>query len=142
MVDLRRLEMYFDLEKDLVKWSGISLPMVKRGFWQQGKINAFWSEVGKQTVNVGQQKRNEKFEYHGTVLAANKYKAPDLEKVVQEEKYRHLTEEQRGRVLGLLKKHEQLFQGKRGEWRGSLVTLRLKPGAKPYMAKSYPVPLS
>eukprot|EP00957_Ditylum_brightwellii_P084290 6408866-Ditylum_brightwellii.AAC.1 len=86
MADLRRLKMYFDLEKDLVKWSGISLPMVKHGFWQQGKIDAFWSKVGKQTVNVGQQKQNEKFKYHGIVLAANKYKAPDLEQAVQEEK--------------------------------------------------------
>eukprot|EP00957_Ditylum_brightwellii_P056023 4246034-Ditylum_brightwellii.AAC.1 len=86
--------------------------MVKRGFWQQGKIDAFWSK------------------YHGTVLAANKYKAPDLEKVVQEEKYGYLTKEQRSKALGLLRKHEQLFQGKQGEWRGSLVTLQLKPGAK------------
>eukprot|EP00957_Ditylum_brightwellii_P017985 1355203-Ditylum_brightwellii.AAC.1 len=52
-----QLEMYFDLEKDLVKWLGISLPMVKCRFWQQNKINAFWSKVGKQTVNVGQQKK-------------------------------------------------------------------------------------
>eukprot|EP00957_Ditylum_brightwellii_P093087 7087306-Ditylum_brightwellii.AAC.1 len=85
--------------------------MVKRGFWQQNKINAFWSKVGKQTVSVGQQRKKEKFEYHETVLVANKYKAPDLEQVVQEEKYKHLTKEQPG-----------------------------KPGAKPYMAKLYPVP--
>eukprot|EP00957_Ditylum_brightwellii_P158863 12091922-Ditylum_brightwellii.AAC.1 len=93
--------------------------MVKRGFWQQHKIDTFWSKVGKQTVSVGQQKQNEKFEYHGTVLAANEYKEPDLEHAVQEEKYGHLTKEQCGKVLGLLKTHKQLFQGKQGEWRGS-----------------------
>eukprot|EP00957_Ditylum_brightwellii_P123130 9388161-Ditylum_brightwellii.AAC.1 len=133
MADLCRLEMYFDLKKDLVKWLGISLP--------KHKINAFWSEVRKQAVNVRQQKRDEKFEYHGIVLAANKYKAPVLEQLVQEEKYKHLTKEQRNKVLGLLKKHEQLFQGKQGEWCSSPVALRLKPGVKLYMAKLYPVPL-
>eukprot|EP00957_Ditylum_brightwellii_P042473 3216300-Ditylum_brightwellii.AAC.1 len=65
MADLRQLEMYIDLEKDLVKWSGISLLMVKRGFWQQNKIDAFWSKVGKQMVKVGQKKKKEKFKYHG-----------------------------------------------------------------------------
>eukprot|EP00957_Ditylum_brightwellii_P198091 15091750-Ditylum_brightwellii.AAC.1 len=50
-------------------------------------------------------------------------------------------DEQCKKVLGLLKKHKRLFQGKRGEWQGSPVTLRLKPSAKPYMARTYPVPL-
>eukprot|EP00957_Ditylum_brightwellii_P135677 10347154-Ditylum_brightwellii.AAC.1 len=61
MTDLHRLKMYFDLEKDLVKWPGISAPMVKCRFWQQSKIDAFWSKVRKQTVNVRQQKKKENF---------------------------------------------------------------------------------
>eukprot|EP00957_Ditylum_brightwellii_P133760 10199382-Ditylum_brightwellii.AAC.1 len=67
--------------------------------------------------------------------------APDLETEVMGEKYKHLIEEQHKMVLGLLKKYERLFQGKRGEWQGRPVTLRLNPGTKPYMAKTYPVPL-
>eukprot|EP00957_Ditylum_brightwellii_P064592 4902020-Ditylum_brightwellii.AAC.1 len=93
--------------------------------------------MGKQMVNVGQQKE-ECFEYHGTILAANKYTAQDLEAEVQGEKYKHLSKEQHSNVLCLLKKHMKLFQGKQGEWCSNPVMLKLKPGSKLYMAKPYP----
>ena len=52
MADLWQLEMYFDLEKDLAKWSGTSLSMVKRGFWQHENIDKFWTEVGRNKEHI------------------------------------------------------------------------------------------
>eukprot|EP00957_Ditylum_brightwellii_P143067 10900838-Ditylum_brightwellii.AAC.1 len=73
-------------------------------------------------------------------MAANKYTVPDLEKEVQGEKYQHLIKEQHGKVLGLLRKHEMLSHEKQEEWCSSPVMLKLKLGAKLYMAKPFPFP--
>ncbi len=68
-----------------------------------------------------------------------KYEAADLEKVV-EENCPHLSRMQRLQLLNLLKKHEKMFQGKLGEWKGEEVHFDLKPGVKPFRGRPFPVP--
>ena len=41
--------------------------------------------------------------------------------------------------MALLRKHETLFDGKLGEWKGDPVDIELKPDAKPYHTKAYPI---
>ena len=43
--------------------------------------------------------------------------------------------------MGVLNKHEKLFQGKRGKWKGNPVTLTLTQDAKPFRCSSCPIPL-
>ena len=38
-------------------------------------------------------------------------------------------------------KRENLFQGKRGNWKGNEVSLKIKTGIKPFFTKPQPVPL-
>ena len=49
--------------------------------------------------------------------------------------------EQQVELLQVLSKHESLFAGRCGEWKGSPVTISLVEGAKPFGARPYPVPL-
>ena len=71
------------------------------------------------------------------ILDAN-YETPDLEKEVAQ--MTHLNGIQRQLLLTLLTKHEKLFDGKLGEFTGPPVEIELKPGAKPYHARSFPIP--
>ena len=68
-----------------------------------------------------------------------KYEAADLEKVV-EENCQHLSNTQRMKLLELLKKHEKMFSGQLGEWKGEEVHFDLKPGVKPFRGRPFPVP--
>ena len=52
----------------------------------------------------------------------------------------HLNPEQRMQLLALLKKHETLFDGQLGEWKGDPVDIPLKDDAKLYHARAFPVP--
>eukprot|EP00957_Ditylum_brightwellii_P030210 2286402-Ditylum_brightwellii.AAC.1 len=113
MKDFKALGLETDLEKDCLEWRGISIPMVKHGFWKQEQIRNFWQAQQKECeppVNQPEataEAESKRFEYYGaTVLEANKYKAPDLQNgVLEEEKYVHLTGEQKEKLLLVLEKH-------------------------------------
>ena len=70
------------------------------------------------------------------ILDAN-YEQPDLEAELA--KMMHLTDFQWTLLMALLRKHETLFDGKLGEWKGDPVDIELKPDAKPYHTKAYPI---
>jgi hypothetical protein len=67
-----------------------------------------------------------------------KYKKADLHSMVQS--CQHLTSEQHTELYMLLQKYEYLFDGTLGCWNTCPIDLTLKPGAKPYHAKPYPIP--
>ena len=70
-----------------------------------------------------------------------KYCKADLDQLVAE--LRHLSQEERDKLLALLKKFEHLFDGTLGTWDTEPVDLELKdPKSPPYHAKPYPVPQS
>jgi hypothetical protein len=52
----------------------------------------------------------------------------------------HLQIEQQKKLLDLLQKYEDLFDGSLGKWNGTEVNIELKEGATPYHAKAYPIP--
>ena len=65
-------------------------------------------------------------------LNAPKYKIADLEKIAQLSK--NLSPVQRAMLLKVLQKHQECFQGRRGNWKGNPVSLEVKPNAIPYWA--------
>ncbi len=67
-----------------------------------------------------------------------KYAPADLEQVVKD--CEELTSEQKGKLLLKLKQFTTLFDGTLGTWRTDPIDLELKPDAKPYYAKPWPVP--
>ena len=53
-----------------------------------------------------------------------------------------LTYDEKQKLLFLLQKYESIFDGTLGTWQTEDIKLELKPDAKPYHAKPFPVPYS
>ena len=68
-----------------------------------------------------------------------KYDKANLPEVV-EDTCKHLTATQRSELLNLLLQHEELFDGTLGDWRGEEVNFELRPDARPYHGRPFPVP--
>ncbi len=52
-----------------------------------------------------------------------------------------LDEQQKAKLLTVLKQHESLFQGKQGNWKGRPVSIEVIDGTVPVCSKPYPIPL-
>ena len=52
----------------------------------------------------------------------------------------HLSEDQKADLLVLLEEFEDLFDGTLGKWTGKEYDIELKPDAKPYHARAFPIP--
>ena len=74
-----------------------------------------------------------------TKILDAKYEKADLPKIV-EESCQHLTSTERTKLLQLLTKYEELFDGTLGDWKTSPVHLELKPGVRPFHTRTYPIP--
>ena len=67
-----------------------------------------------------------------------KYEAADLHAVCKG--CTHLTEDEQKSLFNLLAKYEDLFDGTLGKWQMEDYEIELRPDAKPYHAKAYPIP--
>ena len=67
-----------------------------------------------------------------------KYEKADLSAIAKAQS--HLKEEQQEKLKALLVKHQTLFDGTLGRWRGEPYDIELREDAKPYHARAYPVP--
>ena len=67
-----------------------------------------------------------------------KYEKANLHQVAKDQS--HLDKYEQEKLLRLLKKYENLFDGTLGRWTGPVYDIELKPGATPYHARSYPIP--
>ena len=68
-----------------------------------------------------------------------KYEKADLNEVMTKQCQQHLTDTERHRLLQILKKFEDLFDGTLGKWNTTPVYLELKDDAKPVCSRPYPV---
>ena len=69
-----------------------------------------------------------------------KYAPADLQKELDQ--CPDLASDQKEKLLGLLQKFEELFDGSLGKWKTEDINIKLKPDATPHHAKPYPVPHS
>ena len=67
-----------------------------------------------------------------------KYEKADLIQITENLKY--LNREKQKKLLKLLKRYEDLFDGTLGTWQGNPYHVELKPGMRPYHAKPFPIP--
>ena len=74
-----------------------------------------------------------------TQILDAKYEKANLPEVV-ENNCKHLNVQQRNELLRLLIQHEELFDGTLGDWQDELVSFELKPDAKPYHGRPFPIP--
>ena len=68
-----------------------------------------------------------------------KYEKADLPKIVSET-CDHLSNTNKKALLMLLQQYEELFDGTLGSWDTEPVHFELKPDAKPFHGRPYPVP--
>jgi hypothetical protein len=73
-----------------------------------------------------------------TASRRSKYSATDLEKVCSSQS--HLKVEKQQKLLTLLCKFEDLFDGTLGKWNKEPIKLELKANATPYHARPFPIP--
>ncbi len=71
-------------------------------------------------------------------IRANDYKAADLHQVTRDLK--HLSSDKQDLLLDVLNRHESMFDGTLGTWKGTEYNIELKDDVKPYHAKAFPVP--
>jgi hypothetical protein len=67
-----------------------------------------------------------------------KYEPADLDKTARNCDY--LTDDQQTQLLSLLHKYQHLFDGLLGTWNAKPYNIELKPDAKPYHSRPFPVP--
>ena len=67
-----------------------------------------------------------------------KYEPADLHKVCSSAD--HLTSKEQAKLEALLSKYKTLFDGSLGHWNDTEYEIELRPDAKPYHARSYPIP--
>ena len=69
-----------------------------------------------------------------------KYERYDLNKVMTKQCQEHLTTIEYDRLLQIMKKSEDIFDGTLGTWNTTPVELELKDNAKPMCSRPYSVP--
>ena len=109
-----------------IEWDGISIPM--KGQEASRKDSNHVEDSEKVIQSTERIKK---------ILDA-KYEPADLDKVV--ESHTHLTEEEQKPLRALLEKYKTLFDGTLGTWRNEQYNIELRPDAKPYHARAYPIP--
>jgi hypothetical protein len=68
-----------------------------------------------------------------------KYEKADIPAIVREN-CSHLSATDREKLLSLLLKFEELFDGTLGDWDLPPVSFEVKEGMKPYHGRAYPIP--
>ena len=118
--------------------------MVPRDYWSNNRIGNQKSQLLKHpTKNPTSPNMDQTQKMHNTpsevtttvALQLTDYKKADIKIIAQ--KCQDLTKQQQVKLLQVLSKHKPLFAGKRGEWKGSPVTITLVEGAKPFWARPY-----
>jgi hypothetical protein len=134
-------------EKVITWGSNVTIPMVPTGYWTDNRI---WSLLLATAVNTEQAPDGDIFATFtnadampilptSTFLQAI-YKKLDLHEIVKRDGS-HLTSNQQALLFQVLAHNEAAFQGGKGEYTSAPVGIILKPNAKPWRAKPYPIPL-
>ena len=123
---LKELQFIINYKDETLTWDDVTIPM--RGIEDQ--TPNFFAVSNNDTPELQAEKMHD-------ILAA-KYSPADLPEVVKE--CSHLNEEEKSKLLVLLQRYEDLFDGTLGHWQGPDYGIELKPGVEPYHARPYPVP--
>ena len=122
-----------DFDQQLISVDGQKLPMRSiKSLSNPSEVMSIYLDSLEPTATREATQRTVK------ILDAN-YEKADLPQVVKDN-CTHLTEDQQQELLGLLQDFEELFDGTLGDWKTEPVHLELKPDAKPYHGKAFPVP--
>jgi hypothetical protein len=122
---LKELGIVIDFAEEMVTWDDMSTPVKPEDADAEQHYNISDSQQIDATMCIK------------NILDA-KYEKADLDKIVTESD--HLTKQQQQTLKQVLARHEGLFDGTLGTWTGDPYHIELKPEAKPYHARAYPIP--
>ena len=132
---LEELGMNFSFSEKLMEWDNATTPMLDPDMLDQ----EFIDELEQEILYMHDPQTTEADRIQSILNA--KYCPADLNKLVQE--CEQLNKEEQEKLLVLLQKYENLFDGTVGTWKTAPVELHLRdPNCVPYHAKAYPVPHS
>ena len=115
-----------------IQWRGVSVPMREYGDLRSRQVaHLIYLENFESELTQAVSSRVNR------ILDA-KYEKADLVQITGH--CSHLTKNQQGKLLILLQKYEDLFDGTLGEWKGTDIKIELQPNAKPFHASPFPVP--
>ena len=103
----------------------------------RAKIERAW--MANNNVIIHKPKRTLEATQQVVKILDNKFEKEDLNAVVADN-CKHLSVPDQLKLLKLLTKFEDLFDGTLGDWDTEPVSLNLKEGAKPYHDRPFPTP--
>ncbi len=132
LVEAIGLDLLFS--KNLMRWDNATVPMQDSSWFEGTTPNPFRNDL----FSMHDPDTSEEERIQG--ILDIKYAPADLDKIVQGST--HLLEDDRKALWEVLAKYEDIFDGSLGTWITEPIDLELRPEAKPYHAKPYPVPHS
>ena len=133
---MARIGCILDFKNEMITLDEVSLPMRSIGNLQYSKTR---KRILANSFYVFEPDSTEELTQRAVRILDADYKAADLPKVV-DENCPHLNGADKGKLLELLQKYEECFDGTLGEWKTSPAKLELKEGVTPYSGRAYPVP--
>ena len=119
------LKLDYSSEVPTISFEDHVVQMKERGYWTRKKVQELFLQS---TIAQAEDEFDKK-------LRAAAYEKIDINSCIPA----HLSAFQRNKLHALLLKYIDLFQGKLGAMPGNPVRLKLKPNAKPFHARPFPV---
>jgi len=120
-------------------WNDIIVAMVLSGHWTKERITsvaASWNT--KKVIRAKSKEINEEEKLYITEIKPAEYKPVNIVEVVSNQT--HLTVDEQQKLSNLLFEFQDLFQGKKGNFKGEPIDLELVPHSKPFYAKPFSIP--
>lgn len=150
---MQQLEMDASFLRNVVEWKDITVPFVPQGHWTRDQIKQLCGSLYKKEdpsksvsfsvePSVLGEEVKEVFLMGSTKAVFKKvvYEPTDLLDLVSKMDY--LDTAQKSALLATLAEFPEIFEGKKGDWKGEEIFICLKECSKPYYAKAYLIPLS
>ena len=131
LMDSIGLDLLFS--ENLMRWDNATVPMRDNSLFLENPPNPFQEMLSMHDPITTEAERIQR-------ILDIKYAPADLNQVVQD--CTHLTDAEKSELGKVLAKYQDLFDGTLGTWKTDPIELELRPEAKPYHAKPYPVPHS
>ena len=132
LLDTLGMDLLFS--EHMMRWDNATVPMRNPSMFHPDKKETYFNEMflihDPLTTEAERIQR----------ITDIKYSPADFDKICEESTV--LTGPEKGQLKALLQKHKHLFDGTLGKWTGEQYDIELKPDAKPYHSKAYPVPHS
>ncbi len=134
-------------DKTITWGADVSVPMVPMGYWTDARIRSLLAKTSEPlaATTTAETLNEDIYEIFTNADVTSTFSEAVYEKLnlveVVNRDGANLTPEQQSQLLQVLTANAAAFQGGKGEYTGKPVGIILKPEAKPWQAKPYPIPL-